>query len=341
MARRPTARQRLDALAESLEPGLRRTFLGAVDEIRSNAELGLIVERLEAGDIEGALAALHIDRAAFGEFEDELRNVYVEGGRVAVQQFPRLPDPGGNRLVLRFDARNPRAERIIADHSADLITRTTADMRGAARQHLVSGQVAGRNPRATALDLIGRVDRVTGRRVNGILGLTAQQEGYVASARQELLSGDPEALRNYLTRARRDRRFDRQVAAALRDGRPLDQATVSRITGRYSDRLLQLRGETVARTETLAGLNMGSHEAAEQMIEQAGVARQNVRKIWIATRDSRTRDSHASINRDSVGMDERFANGLLYPHQPGAPASEVINCRCRLDYRVDFLANLT
>lgn len=341
MARRPTPRQRIEALADDLEPGLRREFLAAVDDLRSNASVSAVVARLEAGDIEGALRALNIDRAAFSAFEEELRAVYIEGGRATADTLPPVPAAAGGELVLRFDVRNPRAERIIAEHSADLITRTTEDMREAARQALLEGQIAGRNPRSTALDIVGRINRATGRREGGILGLTAQQERYVSAARAELLSGDPEALRNYLTRARRDRRFDRQVLAAIRNERALDPATVSRMTGRYSDRLLQLRGETVARTETLTGLNMGANEAAEQMIERSALPRQSVRKVWIATRDDRTRDSHRDVDRDSVGVDERFSNGLLYPHQPGAPAAEVINCRCRLDFRVDYFANLT
>ncbi|WP_422366409.1 phage minor head protein [Pelagibius sp.] len=341
MARRPTPRQRIDALLDRLEPGLRRAFMDAVNDIRSRAELGRIVERLEVGDIEGALRSLHIDRAAFGVFEDEIRQAFTEGGRDAAEQLPRVPDLGGGRLVLRFDARNPRVERILADHSATLVTRIIDDMRQASRQVLAAGQVAGSNPRITALDLIGRVSRASGRREGGILGLTAQQEGYLASARAELLSGDPAAMRNYLTRERRDRRFDRQVAAAIREGRALTRIQVSKITGRYSDRLLQLRGEAVARTETLSALNAGKHEAAEQMIEQSGIDRQTVTKVWRATRDGRTRDSHASLNGQTVGMDARFSNGLLYPGEPGAPAAEIVNCRCTPIYRVDHLSGLT
>lgn len=44
---------------------LRAAFMEAVDDIRSNIVLRRVVERLERGDINGAIAAMHLDQAAF------------------------------------------------------------------------------------------------------------------------------------------------------------------------------------------------------------------------------------------------------------------------------------
>lgn len=210
---------------------------------------------------------------------------------------------------------------------------------------LDAGMTEGRNPRATALDIVGRLNRATGMREGGILGLNAAQTDAVIRARAELLSGDPAMLRNYLARARRDKRFDRLVMKAIREGRPMGRADVDAITGRYKDRLLQLRGETIARTETLASLNAGKEEGIRQLIDSGKVQRSAVKKVWRATGDDRTRDSHMALNGEEVGIDTAFTSPLtgaqmMYPHDTsrGAPASETIGCRCFYEIKVDYFA---
>ena len=205
----------------------------------------------------------------------------------------------------------------------------------------------GRNPRDTALDIVGRINRATGVREGGILGLNSGQTAAVIKARAELLSGDTAQLRNYLTRARRDKRFDRLVMQAIRDGKPVAKADVDRITARYKDRLLQLRGEMIARTETLASLNAGKEESIRQLVDSGKVQRSQVKKVWRATGDDRTRDSHMALNGVEVGLDQPFISPLtgaqmMHPHDTsrGAPASETIGCRCFYEIKIDYFAAL-
>jgi hypothetical protein len=215
------------------------------------------------------------------------------------------------------------------------------------RLALTAGQVEGRNPRATALEIVGRLNRATGRRQGGLLGLSSTQTDAVIRVRAELLSGDAAQLRNYLTRARRDKRFDRIVLKALCEGRPVTRADVERITGRYKDRLLALRGETIARTEALAGLNAGKEEGIRQLIEAGKVQRTAVKKIWRATGDDRTRDSHLALNGAEIGIEEVFISPLtgaqmMFPHDSsrGAPPSEIIGCRCFYEIKIDYIGLL-
>lgn len=56
----------------------------------------------------------------------------------------------------------------------------------------------------------------------------------------------------------------------------------------------------------------------------------DVRARWMATLDSRTRDSHRQLDGEAAGDDGRFSNGPRYPGDPTGPASEVWNCRCTL-----------
>lgn len=83
------------------------------------------------------------------------------------------------------------------------------------------------------------------------------------------------------------------------------------------------RAETIARTETTAANNKGFTEG----YRQSGVANA---KEWIATNDSRTRDSHAHADGEVVKLDDSFSNGLDYPGDPSADPGETINCRCVL-----------
>jgi hypothetical protein len=340
MARKPSPRQRIADLLAKFEPSIRAAFDEAIQDITSRAEIARIAESLERGDVDGALRALHIDPAAFRVLDDAIRQTYIGGGANAVGMLPILREPSGSRVVVRFDARNPRAESWLTDHSSRSITRIVDDQRDAARRALTEGMARGDNPRQTALNIVGRINAASGRREGGIIGLTSPQERFVANARAELTSGDPKLLRAFLERTRRDKRFDRTILNAIRDGKPLDAQTVNRIVGRYSDLLLQLRGETVARTESMASLHASQEEAFRQAIETGAVNRQDVRRVWVATKDKRTRDSHAALDGESVGLDQAFSNGLRYPGDPNGPPEEVISCRCTLLMRVDFLANL-
>lgn len=55
-----------------------------------------------------------------------------------------------------------------------------------------------------------------------------------------------------------------------------------------------------------------------------------LRKQWMATLDSRTRDSYRELDGEKADIDGRFSNGLRYPGDPTGPASEVWNCRCTM-----------
>lgn len=343
MAKRPIDKQLAD-LVEEWSPQLRAAFLAAVADLTSNAAIGLIVERLERNDIGAALRAVNLDPAAFRVFENAVAQTYSAGGTATTGAMPTLRDPTGNRLVIRFDVRNPRAEAWLRQHSSSLVTRVVDDQRNAIRQAMEAGMLRGDNPRTTALDIVGRINRATGRREGGIVGLTQQQASFVENARQELQEGTREALERYLQRARRDKRFDRSIMKAIREGKPVPADLQRKALARYADSLLQLRGETIARTEAMASLHAAQVEAFEQAIDTGSVARQDVRKVWVATSDGRTRDTHRALGGESVGFDDQFVSPsgarLRFPGDPEAPASEIVACRCTMRVRVDFLSNL-
>ena len=310
------------------DPLVQAAFIASVRELVRGVQIGEFIARLERGDVDGALRALHIDRAAFRALDSAILAAYSAGGAATIGTLPVLRDPQGGRVVVRFDTRNPRAEREIAEHGARLVTAITVDTEQGLRDVIEAGLREGRNPRRTALDIAGRVNRASGRREGGLVGLTAQQMEYVSAARAELSSGDPALMRNYLDRKRRDRRFDRTINKAIREERALAAADVDRIAGRYSDRLLQLRGETIARTETLSALNRAQTEAWMQVGDAGGVRVEQLEKTWLSARDERVREAHRYMNGETVPFLERFSNGMQYPGDEAGGPHNVINCRC-------------
>ena len=88
------------------------------------------------------------------------------------------------------------------------------------------------------------------------------------------------------------------------------------------------RAERIARTETVGAVNEAEWRAARA----SGVARS---KEWLTQGDDRVRDTHADQDGVRIGMNDVFPNGLSHPHQAGADASEVVNCRCALFYSAE------
>jgi hypothetical protein len=95
--------------------------------------------------------------------------------------------------------------------------------------------------------------------------------------------------------------------------------------------LNQWRALRIARTEVMTASNWGSHVGAQE----SGYA---MEKYWIATYDSRTRDTHLVIEQQNPkDMDEGFRVGaylMEIPGDPDAGPEEVINCRCAVGYQV-------
>lgn len=336
----------LQALLDRLAPAVRDAFLAAIYDVRSEAQLAVIVGHIERGDIEAALRALNLDPAFFAPLDDAITAAYLQGGRDAAAGLPAIPSPfpgDAGRIAIRFDGRNPRAEAHLRSQSSRLITEIVEDQREGIGIVLRQAMTAGRNPRSTALDIVGRVDKRTKRREGGLVGLTGDQMQWAENARSELVSGDPGEMGKYLKRQRRDRRFDRTVETAIRDGKPIAAADVRRIVERYNDRLLKYRGDVIGRTEALTAMNAAKHENLKQVVDSGGVRSDQIERIWDATGDGRTRDSHMAMDGQTVGLDEPFRTPeghlMMYPGDTslGAPARETIQCRCFTNVRIDFL----
>ena len=84
------------------------------------------------------------------------------------------------------------------------------------------------------------------------------------------------------------------------------------------------RSLVIARTESTKTANFGINMGAESSDYE-------VVKFWINTRDSRARPSHLAMTKDRIALNQPFMVGgtpMMYPGEVGAPAAEVVNCRC-------------
>lgn len=129
---------------------------------------------------------------------------------------------------------------------------------------------------------------------------------------------------------------------AIRLGEPIPADAQRRMVEAYRNRALKHRAETVARTEAMASLNQSQIEAMQQQIDAGRVQEREVVKIWRSSHDTRVRESHAAMDKQTVAFRAPFVTPsgarIDHPGQPGAPASEVVNCRCWMQVKVDFLA---
>lgn len=337
-------RQRIEDLLKEHAPLLEKAFLEGVKDLRSNANLRLIVQALERNDIDGAIKALNLDPAAFRAFDRALTATFDAGGVTATAFISSQAVRSGIAAVFRFNARDTRAENWLLDHSSSMITRILDDERVMARNLMSAGLREGTNPRIMALALTGRVNPATGLREGGALGLSSVQEQYARTALAELTSGDPALMRNYLTRGRRDKRFDRSVLAAIRNGEGLSLSKAETIVGRYRSGLLNLRGETIARLEAKAALHQSEQESFLQAVASGQVSRADIQRTWRHVGNMHPRAQHVAMNGQTVGIDEPFTapdgTKLMYPCDPDAPVSHTANCHCQVDTTIDFIGAL-
>lgn len=309
---------RYQALLDALEPGIRDAFIEAIRQIKDRAIHRRVVAAIEAGDTEAVADMLDLTPEAMASVEDAIERVFRAGGEFQASVGPFYP-------------RHERAIEWVRTAGAALVTEVARGQRAAIKGIITAGIDEGRGANSVARDIIGVTNRATGRREGGILGLTEREAGYVANARRQLQELDA----GYFERQARDRRYDATVRKAIKAGKPLSADVIEKITRRYQDGLLTRRGNRIARTEAIGALNAGKYEQMRQQMDRLGLSSTDVTVKWVAARDPRVRDTHRALNGQTVDFGQPFQSpsGALmrFPGDRdfGAPASEVVSCRCQ------------
>lgn len=334
-----TTRKELDRISAQHERRMLQTFTAIITEVRDQAVISEIVRALETGDVERVIFLLQLDETTWQPLEEAVREAYRTGGLVTATAIGSIPTAEGT-IAAKFNMRSPSAERWLAEQSSRLVTEVIEPQKQAIREYLNAGLVRGDNPRTMALDVVGRINTVTKKREGGIVGLTSQQAQWIANARAELESLDS----NYLTRRLRDKRFDRTIERAIREGKPLPASAIDNAINRMQAIAEKYRGDVIARTESINALRAGQFESITQAVEAGEVDQQDVTKEWDDSgNDGRTRESHRRADGQKVPIDQPFIVGrdrLMYPGDPRGSAAETIQCRCSMKTRIDFGARV-
>jgi uncharacterized protein with gpF-like domain len=86
-----------------------------------------------------------------------------------------------------------------------------------------------------------------------------------------------------------------------------------------------------ARTAVTCAQNKARFDSYERA-EELGI---KMKKVWLATLDDRTRESHVDLDGEEVEINEKFSNGLMFPADPEGEPSMIYNCRCRMITQID------
>lgn len=337
------ALKRLRAREQSIQ---RAWILAArtVQDAVSSSSIGYLATQVEAEETE-AIDDLLLGAGEVAVVIEAIRDSFLDGADELTGDVPsRISGPGGRRIIFRFNQTAEASQRWLTRNSSRFVTNIKDQQREAIRYIVARGSRIGQNPRQTALDIVGRISPFTGRRTGGVIGLDLTSTQYVANANSELRSGDPRLYRRYMRREARDKRFDALIKRKIKAEQRLTKKEADAIAARYSDNLLRIRGERIGRTEALQAFNEGRAQAIAQLVEATGAQSEDTEKIWDASGDQRTRADHREMDGDPVPIDQPFrapdGSFLMHPGDTslGASPRQVINCRCIVRYRVDFIA---
>lgn len=339
MLKRLSQRELLEQIAADWQPQIRAAWLEAINAITSRVVLRRIVERLERGDVSGVINDLGITDGTFAKFENALIQAYHGGGIATVGSMPAVRDPSGGRIVFSWGVRNLSAEQAMRDHAARLVTGIVTEARDGIAAVLTDNLSRGQSPYDAGRLIAGRLNRSSGQREGGLIGLSRPQMETVARIERAMRDGDTAYMREYLSFKNRDKRLDRMVIKAIREGRGLAPEEVERVTRLYSNKALKRRGEIISRHETMMALDRSRDDAFRQQIIDGKLDASDITKVWKHTPREHSRLQHIAMNGQSVQFDQPFiapdGTQLRYPRDPNAPVSHTLNCFCRAEYLID------
>jgi len=156
---------------------------------------------------------------------------------------------------------------------------------------------------------------------------------------RRLIQEKPELLKRSTLNSRKDKAWNQgiisnSITQGIIQGESIPEIAerIARDTCDRNNTHMMLYARTAMTCAQNAGRIETMHRAADLGL--------HVKKEWIATLDSRTRDSHQHLDGQTAEVDEPFSSilgDIMFPGDPDAEPANVWNCRCTLgSVYVDF-----
>ncbi len=323
-----------------LEPATRRGFIEAMQGFTDTILIADLEAAIRADDIGRTLDILQIDADTLDPLRVELETAYVAGGQVAIATIPKDQNlPNGTKANIRFTGQREREAAQVRVRIDLLVGDINTDNENKLRVIIADAKERGINPRQSALDIVGRVNRDTGQREGGVLNLTSKDDATVRDVQRGLAGGDRDRFNSYFNLKSRNKSLDGLVRREFNAGK-VSADTLRKVRNGMTNGLLFERGRRFARTETLGAFGDGRDMAYQRIIE-SGISDGGVH-IWDTTGDGVVRGSHTNADRQERPFGVPFdVNGqrLLRPRDRslGANAAETVNCRCFEIVRLNYI----
>lgn len=327
-------RRQIRELIATHDPLIQAAFIQAVNNAKGALDFDALTAAVRANDLQRAFDMLRLNQAVLWPLDEAIRAAIYAGG--ATVTLPR-----GVQGAFGFNGRHPRAEQIVQETGARLVTELGNPGIEPIRDIILQGQREGLGAQRTAQNLAGKLNRRTGLREGGIMGLDGPRAERAAKVRTIL--SDPDRIGEYFKGdkprfTRTDRRFDAQVRKAIDQGKALSPDQVDRIAKQHDARLIKDRSTVIAQNEAFRAQAQGRREAYAQLMESGQL--ETLDKSWRHNTSKNPRHDHAALDGKTIPFDDDFvmADGtrMKMPHDPNAGPEHSVGCRCSMIYKPKY-----
>lgn len=240
--------------------------------------------------------------------------------------------------------RNLTTEKVISESDLSSLTELSDEQKNSIRKILKKALEKGQNPKKASLEIVGRIDHITKKRIGGVIDIDKFQNENILQIKKLLENLDSA----YLLIECRDKRYDKSVKKAIQKQEKLSTEQIDRILLSLKNKLIMNFINTIIQGEYTKARNKGEYENIKKIIKEGLIDENQIIKWWDDCGDNRTRKSHAYMGKvyskeKGIPFSEPFilpsGEKMMYPGDDsmGAPVSEIDGCRCVARYNIDFL----